>query len=106
VPTVEAPISIMNTIAETVSAQPLLCMWEEIAHESQSLNTALKSLDNNQPELAALIGPPGGFSEQEATLIREAGATLVTLGPRVLRSETAAIAVMSAILYERGDLGG
>ena len=106
VPTVEAPISIMNTIAETVSAQPLLCMWEEIAHESQSLNTALKSLDKNQPELAALIGPPGGFSEQEATLIREAGATLVTLGPRVLRSETAAIAVMSAILYERGDLGG
>jgi 16S rRNA (uracil1498-N3)-methyltransferase len=106
VPTVEAPISIMNAIAETVSAQPLLCMWEELAHESQSLNTALKSLDKNQPELAVLIGPPGGFSEQEATLIRKAGATLVTLGTRVLRSETAAIAVMSAILYERGDLGG
>jgi len=31
---------------------------------------------------------------------------LITLGPRVLRSETAAITVMSAILYEMGDLGG
>jgi 16S rRNA (uracil1498-N3)-methyltransferase len=106
VPTVEAPISIMDAISQVIPDQPLLCMWEELADESQSFSTALKSLDADQPKLAALIGPPGGFSEQEAASIREAGATLVTLGARVLRSETAAIAVMSAILYELGDLGG
>jgi 16S rRNA (uracil1498-N3)-methyltransferase len=56
--------------------------------------------------MAVLIGPPGGVSHAEASAIQEAGASLVTLGPRVLRSETAAIVVMSAILYEMGDLGG
>ncbi len=106
VPTIEPPTSIMDAIEQVITDQPLLCMWEELADESQSLSAALKSLDKDQLNLAALIGPPGGFSEQEATLIREAGATLVTLGARVLRSETAAIAVMSAILYELGDLGG
>jgi len=106
VPAVEAPVPIMEAISQAVQEQPLLCMWEELADESQPLSTALKSLNTNESKLASLIGPPGGFSEQEATAIREAGAKLVTLGARVLRSETAAITVMSAILYELGDLGG
>ena len=105
VPVVEQPTSIMDAISDVIAEQPLLCMWEELAEDSQSLSSALKSLDADQSNLAALIGPPGGFSEEEATLIRNAGAKLVTLGARVLRSETAAITVMSAILYELGDLG-
>jgi len=105
VPVVEQPTPIMDAIPDVIAEQPLLCMWEELAEDSQSLSSALKSLDADQSNLAALIGPPGGFSEEEATLIRTAGAKLVTLGARVLRSETAAITVMSAILYELGDLG-
>lgn len=105
VPVVEQPTSIMDAISDVIAEHPLLCMWEELAEDSQSLSSALKSLDADQSNLAALIGPPGGFSEEEATLIRNAGAKLVTLGARVLRSETAAITVMSAILYELGDLG-
>jgi 16S rRNA (uracil1498-N3)-methyltransferase len=95
----------MDAVEQTIADQPLLCMWEEVADESASLKSALGSLDANITSLAALIGPPGGFSEQEASEIREAGADLVTLGARVLRSETAAITVMSAMLYELGDLG-
>jgi 16S rRNA (uracil1498-N3)-methyltransferase len=106
VPVVEQPTPIMDAISDVIAEQPLLCMWEELAENSQSLSSALKSLDSDHLNLAALIGPPGGFSEEEATAIRNAGAKLVTLGARVLRSETAAIAVMSAILYELGDLGG
>jgi 16S rRNA (uracil1498-N3)-methyltransferase len=106
VPTVEAPVSIMDAVNEIIEQQPLLCMWEELSDESKPLRTVLRSIDDNVQNLAALIGPPGGFSESEATAIRESGASLVTLGARVLRSETAAIAVMSAILYEMGDLGG
>ena len=81
-------------------------MWEELADESKPLRQVLQSLSTDSQQLAALIGPPGGFSADEAISIREAGAQLVTLGSRVLRSETAAITVMSAILYELGDLGG
>lgn len=109
VPVVEAPLPIMDAISQILNDQPLLCMWEELADQSQPLSNALKTLDRSarsESRLAALIGPPGGFSEQEANAIRVAGATLVTLGARILRSETAAITVMSAILYELGDLGG
>jgi 16S rRNA (uracil1498-N3)-methyltransferase len=106
VPNVESPIPLMDAVQQTIKDQPLLCMWEELADQSQPLSTTLKSLDGDSRRIAALIGPPGGFSQSEAIAIREAGARLVTLGPRVLRSETAAITVMSAILYEMGDLGG
>ncbi len=105
VPVVNPPTSLMEAINQVVAEQPLLCMWEEHVDESLPLSTALKSIDSQVPRLAVLIGPPGGFSTQEAVAIHKAGAKLVTLGPRILRSETAAIAVMSAILYELGDLG-
>lgn len=106
VPDVEQPMPVMEAVRSLIADQPLLCMWEEIANESESLSSSLKAISRANSALAALIGPPGGFSERETTEIREAGARLVTLGSRVLRSETAAIAVMSAILYETGDLGG
>lgn len=44
-------------------------------------------------KVLALIGPEGGFTETEAAAAREAGVTAVGLGPRVLRAETAAVAV-------------
>ncbi len=111
VPTVESPLPVMDAVNQQLADRPLFCMWEEQADKSLPLSEALKALNltgtnkGDTLELAALIGPPGGFSKREATAIRSAGADLVTLGPRVLRSETAAIAVMSAILYELGDLG-
>ena len=46
------------------------------------------------------IGPEGGFSEQEVSCATGAGAIPVTLGPRILRTETAGIAVVFAITYE------
>jgi 16S rRNA (uracil1498-N3)-methyltransferase len=51
------------------------------------------------------VGPEGGFTDDEAALARVAGVLPVTLGPRVLRAETASVAVASAILYAQGDLG-
>jgi 16S rRNA (uracil1498-N3)-methyltransferase len=51
------------------------------------------------------VGPEGGFTDEEAALARASGIQLVTLGPRVLRAETASLAVASAILYAQGDLG-
>ncbi|EAX47521.1 protein of unknown function DUF558 [Thermosinus carboxydivorans Nor1] len=53
-----------------------------------------------------LIGPEGGFSPDEVLLCRQRGAQIVTMGPRILRTETAALAALTAVLYERGDLGG
>ncbi len=56
-------------------------------------------------EIQALVGPEGGFSSAEVALALAAGFHIVSLGPRILRTETAAIAVVSLLQYEMGDLG-
>jgi 16S rRNA (uracil1498-N3)-methyltransferase len=52
---------------------------------------------------AILIGPEGGFSEEERAFVRESGATAISLGPRILRAETAALAAISAFMAIVGD---
>ncbi len=53
-----------------------------------------------------IVGPEGGFSQLEASGARERGAHVVSLGPRILRTETAATTALTIVLYECGDLGG
>ena len=53
--------------------------------------------------VALLIGPEGGLSEREIALAREAGCMPLTLGPRVLRTETAPVAAISLVQYRWGD---
>ena len=54
---------------------------------------------------AALVGPEGGFTPAEAAQAAAAGVQAVTLGPRILRAETAALAVLAVVQYAKGDLG-
>lgn len=51
-----------------------------------------------------LVGPEGGFSAEEVSMAVEKGFTEVSLGPRILRTETAPIAAISIIQYELGDM--
>jgi 16S rRNA (uracil1498-N3)-methyltransferase len=51
-----------------------------------------------------VIGPEGGFSSDEIERARERGATPISLGRRILRTETAALVVLAAMLYARGEL--
>ncbi|MFR1480961.1 MAG: RsmE family RNA methyltransferase [Hydrogeniiclostridium mannosilyticum] len=50
------------------------------------------------------IGPEGGFEPGEVALARHAGAACATLGPRILRTETAPIAALAAIMQATGNL--
>lgn len=52
------------------------------------------------------VGPEGGFSSEEVELALQYGLIPVTLGQRILRTETAAIVSAALLLYEAGDLGG
>jgi 16S rRNA (uracil1498-N3)-methyltransferase len=58
------------------------------------------------PAVWALIGPEGGFSTEEVDLARKAGFETVSLGPRVLRAETAVLTLLAVLGYEKGDLSG
>lgn len=51
------------------------------------------------------IGPEGGFTPEELAMARGYGITTVTLGPRLLRAETAALVAASLVLHELGDMG-
>ena len=77
-----------------------LIPWEE--EKGVGLRTALLEKPSN--EIALLIGPEGGFSEAEVLCAKSAGFTPVTLGPRILRMETAAMAAAALVLFERGDM--
>jgi 16S rRNA (uracil1498-N3)-methyltransferase len=55
-------------------------------------------------DVRVLIGPEGGFSAGEAALAREAGFRAVSLGPRLLKVPTAAVAAITLIQYAWGDL--
>jgi 16S rRNA (uracil1498-N3)-methyltransferase len=51
-----------------------------------------------------VVGPEGGFGEEEVISARNAGFVSVSLGHRILRSETAAVALVAIVQYEWGDL--
>lgn len=80
-----------------------LIPYEE--EKTQRLTPALGELDPARP-IAILIGPEGGFDSAEVELAQEKlGAKSVSLGPRILRAETAAIAALTMVLAHFGDLG-
>ncbi len=50
------------------------------------------------------VGPEGGFDEDELALLRSAGAISVSLGPRILRTETAGLVMLAVVGYALGEM--
>ena len=81
-----------------------LCMCYE-NEEQQGIKEFLQA-HRSEESFIFIVGPEGGFSLAEAHLAQELGIASVSLGTRILRAETAAIATAAIIQYENGDLGG
>jgi 16S rRNA (uracil1498-N3)-methyltransferase len=62
-------------------------------------------LPEDTPGVRLLVGPEGGFSEEEIDAAREAGVAEASLGPSILRTETAALVGASLVLARYGRLG-
>ena len=74
-----------------------------VAYENEknySLKKLLKEVNNNILNIAIIIGPEGGLEENEVQKFQENGAKVITLGQRILRTETAPIVMCSNIMYE------
>ena len=77
-----------------------------IAYENEKENTLkkelknLKKLDEEEIKVAVIIGPEGGIAPEEIKMFEENGAKIITLGNRILRTETVALSVLSIIMYE------
>jgi 16S rRNA (uracil1498-N3)-methyltransferase len=98
VPSVESP----QTFERIITREPR----EETARLlfSERGGAGLNSIAAGAPAVVALVGPEGGWDDEELSLARAHGWTLVTLGGRTLRAETAAITVCALLQHTFGDL--
>ncbi|MGL6106584.1 RsmE family RNA methyltransferase [Romboutsia sp.] len=71
---------------------------------TKSIKQSIKGLDINN--MGIFVGPEGGFDESEIEAIENINGQSVSLGPRILRTETASVVASSIVLYELSDLGG
>lgn len=96
VPDVQPPVALANALATLASATRLLL--DPFA--AMSLRTALTA---DQRDIVLAVGPEGGWSAQDRSLLEARGFLGVRLGPRVLRTETAGLAAIAAMQALHGD---
>lgn len=102
VPEVISPVAFESLVQAAVSDNAIGLMFSE--RDGKSLFEVGKNLPARLTSLTALVGPEGGWANEELTLAFEAAWTIVTLGGRTLRAETAAIAVTVLLQHLFGDL--
>ncbi len=68
------------------------------------LNKSEKGLEDLHGSCAMVVGSEGGFTQEEFSLAQQCGFTGISLGKRILRAETAAIALLSVVMYRLGEL--
>jgi len=102
-PTVSEPLSFKAAMCEAAKADIRLIPWE--GERACSLRAELESAPDLGPNqtISVLIGPEGGFDADEIAIALAAGISPVTLGRRILRTETAGAAVLAMVIYGLDD---
>lgn len=105
-PVLAQPVTLPEALDATSEYDRAFIPWEN--EIETSLVDALGTISGMQRPAAArvaiFVGPEGGFAEEEIVEARTAGVHPVTLGPRILRAETAAIVAAALVLSTLGDL--
>jgi 16S rRNA (uracil1498-N3)-methyltransferase len=95
----------IQNLKDALRALPKECVVLA-AYEGEKTRGLAEELENLQGNtLALFIGPEGGFDPQEINFLEQNGVKSVSLGPRILRTETAGLAALTMALYQCGDLG-
>ena len=100
IPAVRVARSFSSAMEEAVRADFATLLYEN--EEQLSLRQALG--DCQVKTVSLVTGPEGGFTEKEVSLAKDLGLHICTLGPRILRCETAPLCALSAVLYACGEL--
>lgn len=103
IPELGDALALDAVLAERDQYDCMLMPWED--EQSVTLRAALDACPGVR-RIAIIIGPEGGFSAGEIDAARARDVLPVTLGPRILRAETAAVAACVLALYETGALDG
>lgn len=110
IPKVKEVVTFDEALEELKAMDLILIPYENA--EDFGIKSLIKDLNKNNIDLdkinnvGILIGPEGGFEEEEIKILKEQGAYIITLGNRILRTETAGFTATALIQYELGDLGG
>lgn len=106
VPTIGAALTFPEAIAQGAENGLKLMLYEGAGTVPLAKLATGSALPNKPTSAAIFVGPEGGFSHDEAALAREHGFALVNVGPRVLRTETAALVAVTLVQSRWGDLRG
>ena len=101
IPLVRPVVTIEDFLAQPPSADVKLLLWEEEQHAH--LKQTLRESSPSVQSAIVVIGPEGGFTQEEAEQFQEQGFQAVSLGKRILRTETAGLVALGILQYEYGD---
>lgn len=101
VPTVQMPMQYKEAI-NYAKCHDILSIIPYEKEDKTSIKTVLQQ--TNAVKYGVFIGPEGGFTEEEITQALEGGVQAVSLGKRILRSETASLVTLTNIMYEMGEM--
>lgn len=102
IPTLRGVLSFKEALADMKNNDFNIVPYEN--ERTKSIKQAIKGIDINN--IGIFVGPEGGFAEEEIKQIEGIKGQSVSLGPRILRTETASVVASSIVLYELSDLGG
>lgn len=111
IPNIEEVLPLKNWLQQEAALYDLILLAYE-GESGQGIRSVLANFSlTNQTRVipltaAILIGPEGGFEQSEVDFAIEKGAKVITLGPRILRTETAGVITSAMILYHYGQMGG
>ena len=97
IPTVELPVSWKQALARFEQEQTLLCYEGGGAPIGQLVTPA-------DTAVSLVVGPEGGFDVAEVEAVLQAGGKIATLGPRILRCETAPLAAIAVLMEKSGNM--
>ncbi len=97
-PMINKPLKFEEAVIKLNPKELVLCAWED-----EKKNSVDGILNNEGKRISIFIGPEGGFDSSEIIFAKKHDVITVSLGPRILRTETAAIALSSLILLPSGS---
>lgn len=108
-PTVE-PVASWQDVWRRDDLGAVVVPWEDemgsgLLETMRALSQGVAASGTDIPRITVAIGPEGGYSQEEIEAAVRSGARSVSLGPRILRTETAAIVACSLVLAAFGELG-
>ncbi len=98
-PKVGEMLTFKNAVLEMAKAETPILFFE---HAQYPLSEIMKN--RIEGDITMMVGSEGGFSDDEAEFAKEKGVLIASLGPRILRCETAPVAALSAIMYAAGEM--